>query len=59
MVGDPIPGAAHDAHGFAAPGPAAKLAGHDALGDNTQKLKPVEHEVYANGVQKRIFDVVC
>ncbi|MFF8726830.1 dihydrofolate reductase family protein [Streptomyces sp. NPDC015171] len=25
---------------------------------DTQKLKPVEHEVYANGLQKQVFDVV-
>ncbi|MFD3454503.1 dihydrofolate reductase family protein [Streptomyces sp. NPDC058691] len=25
---------------------------------DTQKLKPVEHEVYSNGVQKQVFDVV-
>lgn len=32
-VGDPIPGARHDAYAFAASGLAAKLAGHDTLGD--------------------------
>jgi len=32
-VGDPIPGARHDAHAFAASGLAAKLTGHDTLGD--------------------------
>ena len=29
-----------------------------AADKDTQKLKLVEHEVYANGVQKQIFDVV-
>lgn len=32
-VGDPIPGARHDAHAFAASGLAALLAGHDTLAD--------------------------
>jgi hypothetical protein len=32
-VGDPIPGARHDAHAYAASGLAARLADHDTLGD--------------------------
>ncbi|MBS2967146.1 transposase [Actinocrinis puniceicyclus] len=32
-VGDPIPGARHDAYAYAASGLAARLAGHDTLGD--------------------------
>jgi hypothetical protein len=32
-VGDPVPGARHDAHAYAASGLAAAIAGHDCLGD--------------------------
>ena len=30
----------------------------DATDKDTQKLKLVEHEAYANGLQKNVFDVV-
>ena len=42
-VGDPIPGARHDAHAYAASGLAARLADHDTLGDKGwDKLFPGE-----------------
>jgi hypothetical protein len=44
-VGDPIPGARHDAHAFAASGLAAKLTGHDTLGDKGYQGHATIHPV--------------
>lgn len=56
-VGDPIPGARHDAHAFTASGLAAAIAGHDTLGDKGYQGHATIHPIRKPpGVELTVHD---